>query len=78
MAISTFYKICENVGIDTGFCLSMCKCMSLYESCYCIKSIQTLQIITIDAFVTKEFPFLLQYARNFLSFMVQCTWVKRQ
>ena len=55
MAISTFYKICENVGIDTGLCVSMCKRMSLFESCYCIKSIQTLQIITIDAFVKKHF-----------------------
>ena len=47
---------CKNVGMDTGLCVSMCKWMSVFESCYCTKAPQTMQIITVDALVKKPFP----------------------
>ena len=56
---------CKNVGMDTGLCVSMCKWMSVFESCYCTKAPQTMQIITVDALVKNHFH-LTSICKNFL------------
>ena len=71
---------CKNVGMDTGLCVSMCKWMSVFESCYCTKAAQTMQIITIDALVKTIFH-LTSICKNFFtieSLPVGCTNVKWQ
>ena len=55
--------MCENVGICTALCVLVYVCVGKLLR---HKSPETMQIITIDAFVTKPFSILLQYARKVL------------
>ena len=57
---------CKNVGMDTGLCVSMCKWMSVFESCYCTKAPQTMQIITIDALAKTIFHLTSICKKKFL------------